>query len=91
VEVYYYPIIYRSNAFDPIVNPGFNMASIMHEFGGVYSQNARLVIMPVFETLLKMQALELSQHIRRSHIGFELRKNKIVFMPAPRQDYPVAI
>jgi len=50
-------MMYRSNAFDPIVNPGFNMASIMHEFGGVYSQNAKLVMMPVFETLLKMQSL----------------------------------
>lgn len=91
VQIYYYPMMYRSNAFDPIVNPGFNMASIMHEFGGVYSQNAKLVMMPVFETLLKMQSLQLSQNIRRSHIGFQIRKNHIIFMPTPPHDTQIAV
>jgi hypothetical protein len=49
--------MYNTAVYDPMINPGFNMASIMNEFGGVYANNARLVIMPVFETLLKMQAL----------------------------------
>lgn len=91
VEVYYYPLLYQSNAFDPLMNPGFNMASIMHEFGGVYSQNARLVMMPVYEALLKMQHLEMSQQIRRSHIGFELRKNKLILYPAPKNNFGVCI
>jgi|GEM_PF-2906981 len=62
--------MYNTAVFDPMINPGFNMASVMMEFGGVYASNARLVIMPLFETLLKMQALELNQQIRRSKYGF---------------------
>jgi hypothetical protein len=42
---------------DPMINPGFNISSVMNEFGGVYASNARLIIMPIFETLLKMQTL----------------------------------
>ncbi len=83
IQIYHYPKMYNTAVFDPMINPGFNMASVMMEFGGVYASNARLVIMPLFETLLKMQALELNQQIRRSKYGFQLRKNKIIFFPTP--------
>jgi hypothetical protein len=47
--------------------------------------------MPLFETMLKMQALELTQQIRRSHYGFELRKNKVLFFPVPNTDGMVCV
>lgn len=86
LQIYHYPRMYNTSVFDPMINPGFNMASVMMEFGGVYASNARLVVMPVFETLLKMQALELSQQIRRSNFGFQLRKNKVLFFPTPETE-----
>lgn len=85
LQIYHYPRMYNTAVFDPMINPGFNMASVMMEFGGVYASNARLVIMPIYETLLKMQTLELTQQIRRSHFGFQLRKNKVIFFPVPSQ------
>lgn len=86
LQIYHYPRMYNTSVFDPMINPGFNMASIMGQFGGTYASNARLVVMPIFETLLKMQALELTQQIRRSNFGFELRKNKVVFFPTPQTE-----
>lgn len=91
VQIYHYPRMYNTAVYDPMINPGFNMASVMNQFGGVYANNARLVIMPVFETLLKMQALQFSQQIRRSHYGFELRKNKLIIYPQPLQQTQIAI
>ena len=91
LQIYHYPKMYNTAVYDPMINPGFNMASIMNEFGGVYANNARLVIMPVFETLLKMQALQFSQQIRRSHYGFELRKNKLIIYPKPLQQTYITI
>ena len=91
LQIYHYPAMYNTAVFDPMINPGFNMASVMNQFGGVYASNARLVVMPLFETLLKMQALELSQQIRRSHYGFELRKNKVLFFPVPNTDGMVCV
>ncbi len=91
LQIYHYPRMYNTAVFDPMINPGFNMASVMMEFGGVYASNARLVIMPIFETLLKMQTLELTQQIRRSHFGFQIRKNKIIFYPTPNDDTDIMI
>lgn len=91
LEVYHFPQLYRTAMMDPMINPGFNMASVMNEFGGVYQSNARLIIMPIYETLLKMQTLQLTDQIRRSHFGFELRKNKIVLLPTPKRDVDVII
>lgn len=91
LQVYHFPRLYRTAMLDPMVNPGFNMASVMTQFGGVYQSNARLIIMPVFETLLKLQTLQLTDTIRRSHFGFELRKNKLILMPTPTLGQDVLI
>lgn len=91
LQIYHFPRMYRTAMLDPMVNPGFNMASVMTEFGGVYQSNARLIIMPVFETLLKLQTLQLTDTIRRSHFGFELRKNKLILMPTPTLGQDVLI
>lgn len=91
LQVYHYPSLYRTAMMDPMINPGFNISSVMNEFGGVYASNARLIIMPIFETLLKMQTLQLTDTIRRSNYGFEIRKNKIIFYPPPLRDVDISI
>ena len=40
-------------------------------------------VMPVYEDLLRMQAVEFNNQIRRSGYGYELRANKLTLSPVP--------
>ena len=40
-------------------------------------------VMPVYEDLLRMQAVEFNNQIRRSGFGYELRNNKLTISPIP--------
>jgi hypothetical protein len=51
-------------------------------FGGA-GTGGTFLIMPVFETLLRTQAVEFNDQIRRSQYSFELVNNKIKFFPVP--------
>lgn len=48
--------------------------------GGTIGQ---FLIMPLYETLLRTQAIEFNDQIRRSQYSFEIHNNKIRFMPVP--------
>lgn len=91
LQVYYYPRITNNYGYDTNIGTGFNMVGIMSQFAGTYAQNAKMVIMPVFQTLLRMQASQLSQQIRRANFGFQLRKNKIVFYPTPEREQDILV
>lgn len=90
IQVYYYPTMYN-RSIDAMIAPGFNTGMVAESFGGTIANNARTTIMPVFQILLKMQAMELSQQIRRSHFGFEIRMNDILFYPPPETEFDVDI
>jgi hypothetical protein len=49
--------------------------------GGVY--NGSFLVMPLYDTLLRTQAIELNDQIRRSQYSFEIHNNKVRFMPVP--------
>jgi hypothetical protein len=48
--------------------------------GGTIGQ---FLIMPLFETALRVQAIEFNDQIRRSQYSFEIHNNKIKIMPRP--------
>jgi hypothetical protein len=41
------------------------------------------LVMPIYETLLRTQAIEFNDIIRRSQYTFEIHNNKVKFMPVP--------
>lgn len=43
----------------------------------------QFLIMPVFETALRIQSIEFNDVIRRSQYSFEIRNNKVRFTPMP--------
>ena len=51
-------------------------------FGGAGTAG-QFLIMPIFETLLRTQAVEFNDQIRRSQYSFELVNNKVKFFPVP--------
>jgi hypothetical protein len=48
--------------------------------GGTVGQ---FLIMPIFETLLRTQAIEFNDQVRRSQYSFEITNNKVRFIPMP--------
>lgn len=74
--------------FDPYVGTGAGTQQMLDSFGwGSYSPAVSFMVMPLYADLLRMQAIELNDTIRKSTYSFELRNNKLKLFPTPT--YPV--
>jgi hypothetical protein len=70
--------------FDPFAGTGTDMSSLLGSFGWTgYAVASNFLIMPLYETLLRAQAIELNDEIRRSGFSFQVRNNKIKVFPLP--------
>jgi hypothetical protein len=71
--------------FAPFGGSSVEMGNMLGTFGwsgfSVASQN--FMLMPAYETILRGQAIELNDQIRRSSFSFEIRNNKIRLYPKP--------
>lgn len=74
--------------FDPYVGTGAGTQQLLDSFGwGSYSPAVSFLVMPLYADLLRMQAIELNDSIRKSNYSFELRNNKLNIFPIPTMDY----
>lgn len=74
--------------FDPYVGTGAGTQQLLDSFGwGSYSPAVSFMVMPLYADLLRMQAIELNDTIRKSNYSFELRNNKLSLYPIPTADY----
>jgi len=73
--------------FDPFAGGagmGIGFQNLLGEFGwGSYSVASQYLLMPIYETLLRVQAIELNDLVRRSQYGFELKNNRLKVIPIP--------
>jgi len=70
--------------FDPYSTTGYGTANFVEGFGfGDYSPATSFVLMPVFEDLLRLQAIEFNEQIRKSSYSFTLVNNKLRLFPKP--------
>ena len=53
---------------------------------GSYSPGINFLLMPAYYDVLKVQAIELNDQIRRSAYSFELINNKLRLFPVPKTD-----
>jgi len=73
--------------FDPYSTSGYGTANFIDGFGfGDYSPAVSFVLMPVFEDLLRMQAIEFNDQIRKSAYSFKLINNKLTVFPIPEKN-----
>lgn len=76
--------------FDPYVGTGAGTQQMLDSFGwGSYSPAVSFMVQPLYADLLRMQAIELNDTIRKSTYSFELRNNKLKLFPTPT--YPVSM
>ena len=71
--------------FDPYAGTGTGIQSLMDAFDfGSYSPGINFLLMPAFYDILKVQAIEFNDQIRRSSYSFELVNNHLKLFPVPK-------
>ena len=70
--------------FDPFVGTGLGSQQLLDafDFGG-FSPSVSFMMMPIHADLLRLQAIEFNDQIRKSHFSFELHGDDIKFWPVP--------
>lgn len=77
-----------SRYYDPFVETGLARNNLMDEFGwGGWQPAIEYVLFPIYEDLLRVQAVELNDQIRRSAYSFELINNQLKIFPRPTSTF----
>tara|TARA_B100000902_G_scaffold44081_1_gene51699 strand:- start:1284 stop:2450 length:1167 start_codon:yes stop_codon:yes gene_type:complete len=89
-RVYYESTPAMQRFFDPYATTGYGTINMVEGFGfGDYSPAVSFTMMPLFEDLLRVQAIELNDSIRKSAYSFTLTNNKLRVFPNPESNRTV--
>ncbi len=70
--------------FDPYAGTGTGIQSLLESFNfGSYSPGINFMLMPLNFDLLKLQAIELNDQVRKSAYSFDLVNNQLRLFPIP--------
>jgi hypothetical protein len=70
--------------FDPFIGTGIGTQQMLDAFGfGSYSPGVSFMMMPVYADMLRLQAIEFNDAVRRSAYSFQLSNNRIRIFPIP--------
>jgi hypothetical protein len=87
-RVFHEPVPAINRFFDPYSVSGQGTMNLVDEFGfGSYSPAAQFILMPVFEDLLRIQAIEFNDQFRKSAFTFNIVNNKIKIFPRPTSQH----
>jgi len=76
--------------FDPFVGSGLGSQNMIDSFGfGGYSPGVSFMMMPMYADVLRMQAIEFNDQIRKSAYGFDIKNKQIRLFPIPSGDSKV--
>ena len=79
-----------SRYYDPFAATGLGITNLMAEFGfSDYSPAITFVMMPAYEDMLRVQAIEINDVIRKSQYTFTLSNNKLRISPIPLNSFAV--
>ncbi len=74
--------------FDPYAGTGQGYQNLLDGFGwGGNSPAIQFMMMPVYADILRTQAIELNDQIRKSAYSFELINNKLRLFPIPTEEF----
>jgi hypothetical protein len=73
--------------FDPYAGTGTGIQSLLESFGfGQFSPGINFLLMPISFDVLKLQAIELNDQIRKAAYSFDLVNNQLKIYPVPHRD-----
>ena len=85
-RVYYEGTPAMQRFFDPYATTGYGTINMIEGFGfGNFSPSVSFTLMPLFDDLLRVQAIELNDSIRKSTYSFSLVNNKVRIFPDPTE------
>jgi len=89
-RVYYQGTPAMTRFFDPYVGTGYGSDHMLEGFGmGNYSPAVSFLMLPMYDDLLRVQAIEFNDQIRKSAYSFELRNNRLRIFPDPKTAYKI--
>jgi len=72
--------------FDPYASTGFGTYNMLDGFGfGSYSPAITFVLQPIYADLLRIQAIEFNDQIRKSAYSFDIKNNELRIFPQPTE------
>ena len=88
-RIYHYAPSAINRYFDPYAGTGTGIQSLMQSFGfGNFSPGVNFMLMPMYFDVLKLQAIELNDAIRKSAYHFDLEDNRYLkLFPIPNKNY----
>ena len=91
-KVFYYGTPAMTRYFDPYVGTGYGSDQLLEGFGfGNYSPAINFLMMPMYDDLLRVQAIEFNDTIRKSAYSFELRNDRLRIFPDPSDNFTLWI
>ena len=83
-RVFYEPAPAVTRFFDPYVGSGNGTDAMLQGFGwGNYTPAVNFLMLPMYDDLLRVQAIEFNDHMRKSAYTFELINNQLKIFPIP--------
>lgn len=83
-RVFHYCPPASARIYDPFSMTGMSYTNVLNEFGFAgYSPATQFLMTPMFEDVLRIQAIEFNDQIRKSGYSFELVNNKLRIFPIP--------
>ena len=74
--------------FDPYAGTGAGSYNMLDSFGwGNMTPAVQFMMMPIYADLLRVQAIEFNDQVRKSGHSFELVNNKVRIFPNPTENY----
>ncbi len=74
--------------YDPYSMTGMSYSNVLTELGfGAYSPAVQFLMTPIFEDLLRGQAIQFNDMVRKSAYSFELVNNKLKVFPIPTYSF----
>ena len=78
--------------FDPYASTGFGTYNMLDGFRfGSYSPAITFVLQPIYSDLLRIQAIEFNDQIRKSAYSFEIRNNNMRIFPIPTESSSIYV
>ncbi len=76
--------------YDPFSMTGMSYSNVLNELGfGAYSPAVQFLMTPIFEDLLRGQAIEFNDMVRKSAYSFQIMNNQIRIHPIPQTSFNI--
>jgi hypothetical protein len=83
-RIYHNPPPALARFFDPFIGSGIGTQQMLDAFGfGNYSPGVSFLMQPIYADLLRLQAIEFNDIVRRSAYSFQISNNRIRIFPIP--------